>query len=209
MARLYAYVYGFNFYYGAVKNTPYKWLDFGKLCRTLFPRHEIGQIRYFTSLVAVREKDPQQRLRQEVYLRALQTVPNLSIHYGQFQDNTIYRPLANAPPDFDNLVAVLDTREKASDVNLASYLLMDAFKGSFDVAVVFSNDSDLATPIRLAVTKLGKEIGVYGTRRRVTHRLSEFAAWTRSLRQGPLRASQFPDRIIDADGRTITKPASW
>jgi hypothetical protein len=30
-----AYVDGFNLYYGAAKNTPYKWLDIGELCRQL------------------------------------------------------------------------------------------------------------------------------------------------------------------------------
>ena len=57
-------------------------------------------------------------------------------------------------------VEVLNTEEKGSDVNLASYLLMDGFGNDYEMAVVISNDSDLLLPITMARTKLGKQIGV-------------------------------------------------
>ena len=56
---------------------------------------------------------------------------------------------------------VLDTEEKGSDVNLASYMLMDGFDDDYELAVVVSNDSDLELPIRMARTRLGKQIGVF------------------------------------------------
>jgi hypothetical protein len=37
---------------------------------------------------------------------------------------------------------VIKTEEKGSDVNLATYLLLDAFKQDCEAAVVISNDSD-------------------------------------------------------------------
>lgn len=43
------YVDGFNFYYGAVRNTPYKWLDILAMCEKLLPRHRITKLKYFTS----------------------------------------------------------------------------------------------------------------------------------------------------------------
>ena len=39
------------------------------------------------------------------------------------------------------------TEEKGSDVNLASHLLRDAFSKKFEVAVLITNDSDLAEPV--------------------------------------------------------------
>ena len=42
------------------------------------------------------------------------------------------------------------TEEKGSDVNLASHLLLDGFQQTRDTVVVFSNDSDLRVPIRIA-----------------------------------------------------------
>ena len=35
------YVDGFNLYYGAVKGTPYKWLDIARLCQSLLPKSQI------------------------------------------------------------------------------------------------------------------------------------------------------------------------
>ena len=47
--RTYIYIDGFNFYYGAVKDTPYKWLDFKKLFEYLLDSsHQIISIKYFT-----------------------------------------------------------------------------------------------------------------------------------------------------------------
>ena len=45
------YVDGFNLYYGAVKGTPYKWLDISKLCHFLLPKNQVLKIKYFTALV--------------------------------------------------------------------------------------------------------------------------------------------------------------
>ena len=50
--KTYIYIDGFNFYYGAVKNTPYKWLDFKTLFYNLLqPQHNIACIKYFTAYV--------------------------------------------------------------------------------------------------------------------------------------------------------------
>ena len=51
-------------------------------------------------------------------------------------------------------VQVMKSEEKGSDVNIASYLLVDAFDDDYEAAVVVSNDSDLAEPIRRAVLAL-------------------------------------------------------
>ena len=59
------------------------------------------------------------------------------------------------PPQFAN-IEVLE--EKRTDVNIASYLLMDTFAGQYDTAVVVSNDSDLTTPIEMVVNQLGKTV---------------------------------------------------
>ena len=73
------YVDGFNLYYGCVRGTPYKWLDVAAFCARLLPKNQINRIRYFTALVTPRANDPQQRMRQEIYLRAIRTIPNLTI----------------------------------------------------------------------------------------------------------------------------------
>lgn len=52
----------------------------------------------------------------------------------------------NPPPP---VCRVWKNEEKGSDVNLAIHLLNDAWNNRFDVAVVVSNDSDLAEAMRL------------------------------------------------------------
>jgi hypothetical protein len=76
---------GFNLYYNALKDTPYKWLDLTKLSRLLLPQHDVHSIRYFTARVTAMAHDVDQPRRRETYLRALRTLPNLTIHFGSFK----------------------------------------------------------------------------------------------------------------------------
>jgi len=72
MPTVNAYIDGFNFYYGCVKGTPYKWLDLSKLCHLLLPKgFQLSRIRYFTARVAGLPGNPDASTRQNIYLRAL------------------------------------------------------------------------------------------------------------------------------------------
>src|SRR5215211_2978722 len=79
-----AYVDGFNFYYGCFQNHKHpqdrycKWLDLAAFLRVALPRDQVNRIRYFTALVSPQNSD--KRHRQEFYLRALMTIPNLTVH---------------------------------------------------------------------------------------------------------------------------------
>ena len=119
LIRTNVYIDGFNLYYRALRGAPYRWLDVGKLASLLLPQPDIGRIRYFTALVVNRPGDPTQSQRQQTYLRALQTVPNLSIHYGHFLVNTKWRPLAQQPQTGPRTVKILNAEEKGSDVILS------------------------------------------------------------------------------------------
>ena len=92
------YVDGFNFYYGAVKRTPYKWLNLEAMCQRLLPRDQIVKIRYFTARVNDRQDDPQFASRQDTYLRALATLPLVEIHYGHFLTRAVRLPRVNGRP---------------------------------------------------------------------------------------------------------------
>ena len=91
------YVDGFNLYYGALKGTPFKWLDPVRLTALLLPREcVIDRLRYFTARVSGK-LDRRAPARQQIYLKALSTLPEVSIHYGRFLAKTAWRPLANLP----------------------------------------------------------------------------------------------------------------
>ena len=136
--RAIVYIDGLNLYYGALKGTPYKWLDIEKLCRRLIPDDQIVAIKYYTARVKDTPNNPGAAQRQDVYLRALRTLgPLLSIHYGRMQTQKKWRYLAN---DRTKQVKVIENHEKQTDVNLASHLVWDASRGTCEKAAVISND---------------------------------------------------------------------
>ena len=208
MPRTVVYIDGFNLYYGSVKGTPYKWLDLAKLCSLLLPTHSIQHINYFTARVHARTDDPQVAQRQQTYLRALATIPNLSVHFGHFLSNPKWMPIAHLSPQGPRFVQVISTEEKGSDVNLATTLLVDAFRGNFETAVVISNDSDLKLPIELVRSDLGKQVGILNPHRNRTRALSNVTDFYLPIRKGPLGASQFPDVLSDDHG-IFRKPSAW
>jgi len=120
----YVYVDGFNLYYGAVKGTPYKWLNILSLCQKLLPRNKIFKIKYFTALVTARPGDPGQPSRQQIYLRALRTIPDLEIIYGHFLEHPVRLPLVSSLSRQPRYAQVMKTEEKGSDVNLAAFLIL-------------------------------------------------------------------------------------
>lgn len=216
MARTNVYIDGFNFYNGAVRHTPYKWLNIGALCQALLPGHTIHRIRYFTASVRAFPHDPQAPTRQEVFLRALRTVPNLTVHKdGWFTSHAVLLPQfpfayrrPGAPPQF---VQVQKMEEKRTDVDIASRLLIDTFDGDFDEAVVISNDSDLCLPVETVRVKFGKPITVINPHpaKSQSGQLRKAASsHVRTINKSVLARCQFPPKMTDANG-TIAKPASW
>lgn len=93
-----------------------------------------------------------------LYIRALKTIPNLQIKYGHFLIHSVPTYLTNV--DRAQKVWVDKTEEKGSDVNLASPLLRDAYTGKFEVAVLITNDSDLAEPVRIVAQELSLPMGM-------------------------------------------------
>jgi hypothetical protein len=205
--RTSVYVDGFNLYYGCLKGSPWKWLDIAALCRAaLDPCHVVTRIRYFTAFVKQTPSNPQQHVRQQAYCRALATTANLTMHLGAFQSNQCKRPLASDP---STLVKVIDMKEKGSDVNLASYLLLDGFKGAYEAAVVISNDSDLAEPIRLVRQELGLVVGVLNPREHPAVALKRASPkFHIRITRDHLKASQFPPVLRDGNG-SVHKPSQW
>lgn len=191
-----------------MKGTPHKWLDLEALCRRLLPRDEIVMIRYFTARISARPDDPQQAVRQETYLRALNTSPLVATHFGHYVTRRTRMALATPPKSGPRTVEVLKTEEKGSDVNLATYLLLDAFRGNCDTAVVISNDSDLAEPVRVARTEAGVRVGLINPHPEKYRSRRLDGTFFKQLRTSVLGQCQLPTRIHDGEG-VITKPSTW
>lgn len=204
----FVYIDGFNLYYGAVKGTPHKWLNLAVLCNNLLPNFNIVKIKYYTAKVGARPSDPGQPVRQQTYLRALRTLPNLEIIYGQFLQHKVRMRLANPPKQGNKVAEVIKTEEKGSDVNIATHMIHDGHLDRYDVAVLVSNDSDLAEPVRIVRHELGKTVGMLNPHKYPSHELKKHVMFMKPIRMGVLGASQFPEKLHDADG-TFHKPREW
>ena len=177
------------------------------------PSLTINRIRYFTALVKPMPSDPHTRMRQEIYIRALETIPNLTVHYGHYLQSEVTMPLASPPATGSRFARVVKMEEKGSDVNVATYMMADAFRKDCDQLVVITNDSDLAEPIRIINKELGMPVGVFNPHTRASIKLKQVAKFNRDITSrdpsSHMALSQFPLQLTDAQGRIITKPADW
>ncbi len=226
--RANVYIDGFNLFYGRLKGTPYKWLDLQRFCELSLPRLDIQQVYYFSARVHPRNNNLEQPIRQGSYLRALSTREKMQIHLGTFMTAVVKQPVVQTDPetglwlrdskgkpiilrDEDEspvMSSVLKTEEKGSDVNLASYLLKDAFTQSCECVVVISNDSDLLTPLRMAREDCGRIVGLMLPRRKGSRELKSLAHFTADIKERLPAAAQLPALLHDQHG-PIHKPLDW
>lgn len=207
--RTNVYVDGFNLYYGCLQGTPYKWLDLDALCRRLLPRDDIHRIRYFTARVKPRPHDLQQPQRQQIYHRALKTIPHLTIHYGHFLEQDKWRKRVNPPPLAKKWVEVREPEEKGSDVNLATLLLLDGMPPrDCQAAVLITNDSDLKMPVEMAQSRLKLVVGVINPHPPRKRSRALRPTFFKQIRESTLRDCQFPAIVSDEKGE-IHKPPKW
>jgi hypothetical protein len=97
VARTIIYIDGFNLYYRALKGTPHKWLDVAAMSRAALPsRCTVTAINYYTAHVSGRT-DPGAPARQHAYLRALRTLPDVAIHFGNFLVSQKWAGLVQPP----------------------------------------------------------------------------------------------------------------
>jgi uncharacterized LabA/DUF88 family protein len=219
--RTIIYVDGFNLYFRLHHTRPHlKWLNIKALAQNVLgAQHRIIGVRYYTARVSGRT-DPTAPARQQVYLDALGTIPEISVHLGSFLSSKKFAGLVY-PPEFRPrlaspipqpwpvVVRVHKTEEKGSDVNLASHLLLGAFRNEYDVAAIVSNDTDLVEPLRIVTNELGKVVTLLSPVPNPAPQLKAVAGFVRHIRVGHLSASQFADPLVLANGTLLSKPITW
>ncbi len=168
----------------------------------MFPYNDIQKIKYFTAVVSGK-RDESKPVRQELYFRALCTLPSVEIIEGNFITKQVK---IQVTPEVCVLAKVPE--EKGTDVNIAVHLVNDAHHKKFDTAIVVSNDSDLAEAIRIVTKELRLKVGVLNPYDKFSKVLNKDASFKLSVREGPIISSQFSHILIDAVG-DFTKPQSW
>jgi hypothetical protein len=210
MRKTIVYVDGFNLYY-ALKKHQTKWLDLDALCSRLLTDNEVIAIKYFTARVKSRVGDLDVHMRQDSYLKALMTNPKVEIIYGHFLSSNVWMVKTSdegRPVEKIQKVQVIKTEEKGSDVNIATHLLVDGFKNSYDVAAVITNDSDLVLPVEMARTVLNKTVGVICPHEKPSRELVKAASFFKTIKPATYSECQFLDEFSH-NGRPIRIPKSW
>jgi len=217
------YVDGFNLYNGMFKKARVqadaKWLDLGAVALRVWPAlAPINKVRYFTARVKPIPQDPLIVDRQDIYLRAL-AARGVDVHLGQFKPRTkkwFLDAVAGTIPrtmgaTIVDLVALISKyEEKGSDVNLGAYLVRDAALKNCDSAIVISNDSDLAEAIRIATTDFGVPVYIINPHpNRACAELRAVGADVRELIPATVLKSMLPPVVVDAGGKSLTKPPAW
>jgi hypothetical protein len=218
----------------------WRWLDLKGLVGDLVAAHSgwAGPFELAVTYCTARVSgagNPAGQHEQDAYLRALAASGSAArIEYGNYVSRVATSPLAlhgkrgrpeivrpgwpvmvqdSAGQDVPGgrfMVSVARREEKGTDVNVASHLLIDVLSGAVDAAVVVSNDSDLALPVRFARTRV--PVGVVNpTPSYFAGRLEGSPAdgagghWWCQLTPADFAAHQLPSRV----GSRIVKPAPW
>jgi hypothetical protein len=64
-------------------------------------------------------------MRQRLYLKALETLPDVTVEFGHFAAHQVRMALVTPPARGPRTALVWKTEEKGSDVNIATRLLLD------------------------------------------------------------------------------------
>lgn len=205
MTRVISYVDGFNLYFG-LKSKGWKrhyWLDLVALTKDLLKADQtLHACYFFTARLRDNGHNQVDKKRQDDYLDALATRPELHTQLGHFLAKTRHCKSCGATwPDYE---------EKMTDVNIAVQLLADAFDDQFDTALIISADSDLTTPVRQVLNRFpAKRIIVVQPPGRNSAELKKAATAAFTLSQTKIRQNQLPETVVTAENITLHRPTTW
>ncbi len=220
------YIDGYNLYYGALRGTPYKWLDvvslFEAICHDENPAIQVQAVKLFTSPIKAKistRKDQAVR-SQRLYLNALKQChpERLTVIEGFFQLTKGAFPRYQKPIEKMDKVEVWRLEEKQTDVNIALHLYSDVVQKHTEQVILVSNDSDFipaftfarqANPVINIGTILPRLPTDTGIQRPTNTELSKLSDWSRHyIRPEELEASQLPNKI-PTKKKPIIKPDYW
>src|SRR3990172_5921707 len=161
--RVSVYIDGSNLYFSIKKTFNCK-IDLDKFCKKLIGDNELVKINYYIAPVE-QFRNPEMYAQQQSFLEKIRKINKLNIVFGRLEkrkkDGKTYYV------------------EKASDVNLALNLALDAQKGEYEKALLISNDGDFSGAVSSAIN-FGRRV-VYiaiGNNKMISHHLNKVASST-------------------------------
>lgn len=162
------YIDGSNMYF-SIKDTFNCKIDLEKFCKKLVGSNDLVKINYYIAPVEQLE-NPKAYAQQQSFLEKIKKIDKFNIIFGRLEkrkkDGEIYHI------------------EKASDVNLALDLALDAQKEDYDLAFLISNDGDFSGAVSAAVGFKRKVTYVaIGTNRSISYHLKKVASSTLRIKR--------------------------
>jgi uncharacterized LabA/DUF88 family protein len=199
--RVIAYIDGFNLYFG-MREAGFdscRWLNIKLLVEKLLkPHQELIGVKYFTSRVS---NNPDKQKRQSTYIDALEST-GAKVIYGNYQDGSeeclrcghIWRT----------------AKEKMTDVNIATAIMVDAFQNNYDMAMLISGDSDLAPPIREVHGLFNnKRVFIAFPPKRHNSSMALVAKGSEIIGRKKLVDAQFDEEVESKTGYKLKRPKEW
>lgn len=155
-----------NFYFSVKKKFNCK-VDIGKFCEKLVGDNDLVKINYYIAPIE-QQINPKMYTEQQRFFEKLRKIKNLKIIFGRLEkrkrDGEVY------------------FIEKATDVNLALDLVLDAQSNDYDLAYLISNDGDFSGAVKAVVERFNKEVTyvAIGNNRMISHHLEKIS--TKSFR---------------------------
>jgi len=163
MKKISIYIDGSNFYFSVKKSFNCK-IDIEKFCKKLFNKGDLVKINYY--IAPVGESNLEMYSEQQKFFEKLKKINKLKIVFGR---------LEKRKREGEEYYV-----EKATDVNLALDLVLDAQAGIYDEAYLISNDGDFSEAVKEIIKRFKKKI-IYvaiGNRKSISYHLKKVASST-------------------------------
>jgi len=168
MKNIVIYIDGSNFYF-SVKNKFKCKIDIEKFCQKLVEENNLVKIKYYIAPVGL--NNPEMYVEQQRFFEKLRKIDNLEIIFGRLEkrkrDGKIYFV------------------EKATDVNLALDLVLDAQADVYDEAFLISNDGDFSGAVKAVIERFAKKI-IYvaiGNNKTISYHLKNVSSKTKTINE--------------------------
>lgn len=159
--KVIVYIDGSNFYFSIKKKFNCK-INIDMFCKKLIENNNLIEIKYY--IAPVGESNPKLYSEQQKFLEKLRKIEKLKIIFGRLEKRK-----RNGETHFV---------EKATDVNLALDLVLDAQAGIYDKAYLISNDGDFSEAVKAVIERFNKEV-IYvaiGNSRTMSHHLRKVSS---------------------------------
>lgn len=205
MNRSVVYIDGLNLYYGALKNTTWKWLNLEKYFSLLRNTDSILAIKYFTGKA-------KSSADQGTYLAALAQT-QVQVFLGSFKNRLLTCRVQGCTYRGSRRFSYPE--EKKTDVNIGIHLVNDAHRDRYDLAVMITGDSDIIPALEMVKQEYpSKKLICYvpdyfGYRGIGNDLQATLSSRCRILPNNLFKHAQFPLEISDNRGGWIRKPVGW